>query len=48
VTGHRPKAHGSASTSSLASVRGAWRGRVDIADDFDDLPPDIAEALGGE
>ena len=36
------------SASSLASVRGAWRGRVDIADDFDELPPDIAEALGSE
>lgn len=33
-------------TTSLASVRGAWRGRVHIADDFDDLPEDIAEAFG--
>jgi prevent-host-death family protein len=32
--------------ASLASVRGAWRGRVRIADDFDELPPDIAEAFG--
>ena len=31
---------------SLASVRGAWRGRVRIAEDFDELPRDIAEALG--
>jgi len=31
---------------SLASVRGAWRGRVRIAKDFDELPQDIAEALG--
>ncbi len=31
---------------SLASVRGAWRGRVQIADDFDELPPDIAAAFG--
>lgn len=31
---------------SLASVRGAWRGRVRIAEDFDELPKDIAEALG--
>lgn len=30
----------------LATVRGSWRGRVRIADDFDELPPDIAEALG--
>jgi prevent-host-death family protein len=31
---------------SLMSVRGAWRGRVRIAEDFDELPKDIAEALG--
>ncbi len=31
---------------SLASVRGAWRGRVQMADDFDELPDDIAEAFG--
>jgi prevent-host-death family protein len=31
---------------SLASVRGAWRGRLRIAEDFDELPKDIAEALG--
>jgi prevent-host-death family protein len=31
---------------SLASVRGVWRGRVHIADDFDELPEDIAEAFG--
>lgn len=30
---------------SLASVRGAWRGRVQIADDFDELPQDIAETF---
>lgn len=35
-----------AATSSLASVRGAWRGRVRIAEDFDELPPDIADAFG--
>jgi prevent-host-death family protein len=34
------------STSSLAAVRGAWRGRVHIADDFDELPDDIADAFG--
>jgi len=33
--------------ASLASVRGAWRGRVRIAEDFDQLPDDMAEALGG-
>ena len=35
------------SAQSLGSVRGAWRDRVRIADDFDELPSDIAEALGG-
>jgi len=34
------------SESSLASVRGAWRDRLRIAEDFDELPADIAEALG--
>lgn len=33
-------------TASLASVRGAWRGRVHIAEDFDELPDDIADSLG--
>jgi prevent-host-death family protein len=33
-------------TASMASVRGVWRGRVEIADDFDELPDDIAEAFG--
>jgi prevent-host-death family protein len=31
---------------SLASVRGAWRGRVRMAADFDELPQDIAAAFG--
>ncbi len=31
---------------SLASVRGVWRGRVRIAEDFDELPEDLAEAFG--
>jgi prevent-host-death family protein len=31
---------------SLASVRGAWRGKVLIAEDFDELPADIADAFG--
>ena len=35
-----------AETASLAAVRGAWRGRVTIADDFDELPEDIADAFG--
>jgi prevent-host-death family protein len=33
---------------SLASVRGVWRGRVHMADDFDELPEDIAEAFGAQ
>lgn len=33
-------------TASLSSVRGVWRGRVRIAEDFDELPDDIAEAFG--
>lgn len=32
--------------SSLEAVRGAWRGRVRLADDFDELPDDVAEAFG--
>jgi prevent-host-death family protein len=35
-----------ARTSGLAAVRGALRGRIKIADDFDELPDDIAEAFG--
>jgi prevent-host-death family protein len=31
---------------SLESVRGVWRGRVRMADDFDELPPDIADVFG--
>jgi transcriptional regulator with XRE-family HTH domain len=30
----------------FASLAGAWRGRVRIADDFDDLPDDLADSLG--
>ena len=32
----------------FASLGGAWRGRVRIADDFDELPEDLSEALGME
>jgi prevent-host-death family protein len=32
--------------STLASVRGAWRGRVQLSEDFDELPDDIADAFG--
>lgn len=35
-----------AAGSGLASVRGAWRGRVRIAEDFGELPDDIADAFG--
>jgi prevent-host-death family protein len=31
---------------SFASLRGKWRGQVYMADDFDELPDDIAEAFG--
>ena len=33
-------------TSSLAEARGAWRGKVRFAADFDELPDDIADAFG--
>jgi prevent-host-death family protein len=32
--------------NSMASIRGALRGQVHFADDFDELPDDIAEAFG--
>jgi prevent-host-death family protein len=32
--------------TSFASLRGIWRGQVRTADDFDELPDDIAEAFG--
>jgi prevent-host-death family protein len=35
-----------ARTTSLAAARGAWRERVRISDDFDELPDDVAEAFG--
>jgi prevent-host-death family protein len=35
-----------ARTNSMAAVQGIWRGRVRMADDFDELPDDIAEAFG--
>jgi prevent-host-death family protein len=35
-----------AQTNSLAAVHGALRGQVHFADDFDELPDDIAEAFG--
>ncbi len=35
-----------ASVNALAAVHGALRGRVRIAEDFDELPDDIAESFG--
>lgn len=35
-----------ASTASRASIRGTWRGRVHIAEDFDELPEDLADGFG--
>jgi prevent-host-death family protein len=34
-----------AAITSLAEIHGALRGRVHLADDFDDLPNDIAQAF---
>jgi prevent-host-death family protein len=34
--------------SGFASLAGSWQGRVKIADDFDELPGDLAEAFGLE
>jgi prevent-host-death family protein len=33
-------------SKSFRSIRGMWRDQVHIADDFDELPDDIAEAFG--
>jgi prevent-host-death family protein len=35
-----------APASSFASLRGKYRGQIVIADDFDELPDDIADAFG--
>jgi len=35
-----------AETNSMVSVRGRWRGQVRIAEDFEELPDDVAEAFG--
>lgn len=34
------------SQGSLGALAGVWRGRVWIADDFDELPDDVAESFG--
>jgi hypothetical protein len=31
--------------NDFASLKGAWRGRAAIGEDFDELPDDLAEAL---
>ena len=33
-------------STSFSSLRGKWRGQVHLAEDFDELPDDIAEAFG--
>ena len=35
-----------ARTSSFSTARGVWKGQVRIAEDFDALPDDLADALG--
>jgi len=32
--------------ASMATVRGVWRDRVRMAEDFEELPDDLAEAFG--
>jgi prevent-host-death family protein len=34
--------------SSQRRVPGGWRGKVSIADDFDELPPELEAAFRGE
>ena len=36
------------STTGALALLGAWEGQVDVADDFDQLPDDVAAAFGGE
>jgi prevent-host-death family protein len=33
-------------TSALAGAYGALRGQIELADDFDELPADVADAFG--
>ncbi len=42
------RAHQANGPRPLASVKGAWRGRVHIAEDFKELPADIAAAFGAD
>jgi prevent-host-death family protein len=32
--------------AGFASLAGTWQGRIKIADDFDELPDDLADSLG--
>ena len=34
------------SVDGFAALKGIWKGQVEIAEDFDQLPPDIARRLG--
>lgn len=36
------------SSGGFSSLAGVWRGRVTIAEDFDDLPDDLAARFGME
>lgn len=40
------RAKGEAREGGIEDARGLWRGQVELSDDFDELPPDIAEAFG--
>jgi prevent-host-death family protein len=35
-------------TTGALALMGAWEGRVEIRDDFHELPADLASACGGE
>jgi prevent-host-death family protein len=39
---------GLSGTASRRRAPGAWRGRVSVADDFDELPAEMDAAFGGE
>lgn len=38
--------NGHSEPESFASLAGVWSGQVQTADDFDELPEDLAESLG--
>ena len=38
--------HDAKQGAGFASLQGVWQGEVQIADDFDELPADLADALG--